>query len=140
MVTLQDTYVAALQHDLFDPGSATLVGVVRRPTGWFSAAVHENHPALGPPADLLDDVKARAAALEADGPGPATAHNQAWTEVDFDARYREHLADGAAADAVADLAARLRDGEDMVLVCFEDTDEKRCHRTLLADELQERLD
>jgi hypothetical protein len=42
--TLDETYVAALQHDLVEPGDATLVGVVRHPTGWFRAATDENQP------------------------------------------------------------------------------------------------
>jgi uncharacterized protein YeaO (DUF488 family) len=63
------------------------------------------------------------------------AHNAAFEETDFAARYREHLRSGAAADAAADLRSRLADGEDIVLVCYENTDDKRCHRTTLADVL-----
>ncbi|MFB6120900.1 MAG: DUF488 family protein [Halobacteriaceae archaeon] len=133
---VDETYAAALRHGLFDSGSATLVGVVRRPTSWFRAAVHENVPALGPPADLLDEVQAREEALKMQGVCESGAHNAAFEEADFEARYREHLSSGAAADAVADLRARLDDGEDLVLVCYENTDDKRCHRTTLADVLE----
>lgn len=138
---LSDTYVAALQHDTADvPADATLVGVVRRPTGWFSAAVDENVPALGPPPALLDDAKARESELEADGVADAAANRRAWEDVDFAARYRDHLdADDDARTALADLAARLADGESLALVCFENTDEKRCHRTILRERLASRV-
>jgi len=139
---LGDTYVAALQHDLVDvPEGATLVGVVRRPTGWFREAVDENQPALGPPETLLEASKERQAELEAAGLSDAEAHDAAWTDVDFEARYRSHLADDAAArEAVSELVNRLREGEQIVLVCFENTEQKRCHRTALRDHLATKLE
>jgi len=129
------TYVAALQHDRYDPGAATLVGVVRRPTSWFYGAVHENAPSLGLPDALLDEVSDREERLKLDGLCEAEAHNAAFEEADVATRYREHLRSGAAADALADLRERRADGEDLVLVCYENADEKRCHRTVLADVL-----
>ncbi|MFB6071408.1 MAG: DUF488 domain-containing protein [Halobacterium sp.] len=138
---LYDTYVAALQHDTSGvPGDATLVGVVRRPTGWFSATVDENVPAVAPPEGLLDDAKTRESALADDGVGDAAANRRAWAAVDFAERYREHLdADPDARAAVDALADRLREGESLALVCFENTAEKRCHRTILRERLDARL-
>jgi hypothetical protein len=137
--TVDETYVAALQHDLVDPGEATLVGVVRRPTGWFRAAVDENVPALGPPPELLDAAKRRTEDLKRDGLCDEGAHNAAWEDLDFGRRYRDHLdADDGAAAALDDLADRLRDGEDLWLVCFEG-DGKRCHRRPLVELLRERV-
>lgn len=138
---LTDTYVAALQHGLADvPADATLVGVVRRPTGWFSGTVDENVPDVGPPERLLDDAKTRESELADDGVDDAAANRRAWADVDFAARYRAHLDSEVAQAALDDLEARLRDGESLVLVCFENTDEKRCHRTILRDRLAERVD
>lgn len=135
--TLRDTYVAALQHDLVDVGDADLLlGVVRRPTGWFSAAVDENDPALAPPADLLDDVQARKEDLKMAGLCDEGAHNAAWEETGFADRYRAYLdGDEAASAALGRLRERLAAGEVVVLVCFENTAKKRCHRTLLVDRL-----
>ena len=132
-----DTYVAALQHDIADvPADATRLGVVRRPTPWFWGQVDENVPALAPPADLLDETKARQEALEAEGADDADAHNRAIDDVDFEARYLAYLDDSAeAAAAIADLHDRIDDGEDVALVCYENTEEKRCHRTLLRERL-----
>nr|WP_305794300.1 DUF488 family protein [Halomarina rubra] len=136
-----DTYVAALQHDLVDlPADTTLVGVVRRPTGWFQSTVDENHPALGPPPDLLDEVQRRREDLAQRGVCDEEAHNAAWTEASFDRRYRDHIDESAEARAaVADLLERLRSGERLALVCFENTEKKRCHRTLLRERLAEHL-
>ncbi|WP_276271383.1 DUF488 domain-containing protein [Haloarcula litorea] len=138
---VRETYVAALQHDLADlDGGESLVGVVREPTGWFRAAVDENRPALGPPSALLDETKRRTEDLKMQGLCEEGAHNAAWAETDFADRYRAHLeeSDDAAA-AMRDLCDRVRDGETVVLVCFEG-DGKRCHRTILQDRLRGRLD
>ncbi|WP_439025687.1 DUF488 domain-containing protein [Haloarchaeobius sp. DT45] len=138
---VRDTYLAALQHDLFEPRpDETLVGVVRRPTRWFAGAVDENVPELGPPETLLDAVKDEQEALKMRGICDEGAHNAAWDAVDFADRYRAHLRESAAAvEAVDDLLGRVRDGESIVLVCFENTEKKRCHRTILREELEDRL-
>ena len=135
---LHDTYVAALQHDLVDlPAGTRLVGVVRRPTRWFSGAVDENRPALSPPEPLLDEVKRAQEDLKMAGLCDEEAHNAAWDEVDFAERYRVHLADdGDARAALDDLRSSLADGEDVALVCYENTAKKRCHRTILREELE----
>lgn len=136
--TVTETYAAALQHDIADlPEGATRVGVVRRPTGWFAALVDENRPELGPPESLLSETKDRQEALRRRGLCDEEAHNAAWDETDFAARYREHLASGAAAAAVTDLAERVAAGEAVALVCFEG-DSKRCHRRILDDAVRER--
>lgn len=136
--TVTETYAAALQHDIADlPDDAALVGVVRRPTGWFSALVDENRPELGPPESLLSETEEREKDLRRQGLCDDEAHNAAWDEVDFASRYREHLASEVAERAVADLADRVAAGETLALVCFEG-DSKRCHRRILDDVVRER--
>lgn len=134
--TVDDTYAAALQHGYYD-GDGTLVGVVRRPTGWFHALVDENVPALGPPESLLAETKERQEALELQGMCDEGAHNAAWEETDFGTRYREFLETDPDAGAALDaLVERVRAGEDVALVCFEG-DGKRCHRRILRDRLDD---
>ena len=139
--TVRDTYVAAIQHDLVElSGDEHLVGVVRRPTPWFHGAVDENRPALGPPEDLLTDVKERAEDLKRQGICDEGAHNAAWDEVSYDERYAAHLAESEAAQAaLTELEERLAAGEDVVLVCYEGED-KRCHRRTLRDRLADGTD
>lgn len=137
---LSDTYAAALQHDMVDPGNATLVGVVRTPTPWFHPQVDENRPELGPPEELLREFERTEEEFKTRGMCESGAHNAAWEELDFADRYREYLnSDPDARGAVRGLVERLRDGEDLWLVCFENTDDKRCHRTLLAERIREQL-
>lgn len=138
---LRETYAAALQHDLIDlEGAEYLIGVVRRPLPWLLAQVSENRAALGPPADLLDDVKGLAAELEDEGLGAAAAHNQAMAETNYRERYLTHLNRSSAAQkAIADIESTLLAGEDVVLVCYENTTEKRCHRTILQTVIEDRL-
>ena len=134
-----ETYVAALQHDPDALDDAALVGVARQPTGWFHGAVDENRPALGPPQDLLAETKQRHEDLKMQGLCDEGAHNAAWDEVGFEERYRDHVRESADAQAALDgLAAHVRDGETVVLVCFEGED-KRCHRHVLVELLDERL-
>lgn len=137
--TVTETYAAAIQHDLVDLGAATPVGVVRRPPGWFHATVDENHRELGPPDDLLDETKAKQEEFEMAGMCETGAHNAAFEEADFGARYREYLrTDADARAALESLRDRVRNGEDLVLVCFEG-DDKACHRHTLLEVLREGL-
>ena len=138
---VRETYHAAIQHDLVDlDGDEHLVGVVRRPTGWFRSVVDENHPDLGPPDALLDETKAAQEDLAMQGFCTEEAHNAAWPQVNFEERYREYVAGSGAVDALLEaLADRVRAGEDVVLVCYEG-DDKRCHRRILQDLLRDRLD
>ena len=141
-VSLTDTYVAALQHDLVElPPETTRVGVVRQPTSWFHGTVDENVPALWPPEDLLSATKRHEEDLKRRGICDEEAHNVAWDETDFSVRYRTHLeTSGAAGEAMDDLVARLRQGESIALVCFENTAKKRCHRTILRERLEAELE
>jgi uncharacterized protein YeaO (DUF488 family) len=68
------------------------------------------------------------------------AHNAAWEEVDFEARYREYLGESAdAPDALDTLAERVTSGGDVVLVCFEG-ENKHCHRHACAEFLERRIE
>lgn len=136
--TLFDTSVAALQHDLVNlPDGVVTVGVVRRPTRWLHPYVDENLAALGPPEDLLDAFQNRhTAVMEQDIEEPDT-HNRAWEDVDYDQRYRRYLeGDTDAQTALDRLRTWLQEGRGFPLVCYENTNDKRCHRTLLQEYLE----
>ncbi|MFP8958729.1 DUF488 domain-containing protein [Natrialbaceae archaeon A-CW3] len=136
--TLTDTYAAAIQHDLVDlEPDTTLLGVVRQPPPWFHTTVDVNVRALGPPSALLEEAKTADEELKMQGLCAEGAHNAAWEQVDFEARYRTHLEiDADAQDALTRLRERLASGESIALVCFENTNKKRCHRTVLREVLE----
>jgi uncharacterized protein YeaO (DUF488 family) len=137
--TVEETYVAAVQHGLVDLEGATPVGVVRKPTGWFHGVVEENVRELGPPEGLLAEIDERREDLAMAGMCDTGAHNTAWEETDFEERYRAYLAEDADAQAALEaLRERVRDGEDVALVCYE-ADDKRCHRHALREVLREGL-
>jgi len=120
-------------------GEELLAVVVRRPTGWFYASVNENYPELAPPEDLLGETKQREEELKMQGICEEGAHNAAWDDVDFDERYRASLDDSDdAQERLASLTDRARDGQPVVLVCFEG-DNKRGHRHHLAERLERRF-
>lgn len=136
--SIHDTYVAALQHDIAEvPEDTVKLGVVRRPTPWFYAHVDENIPTLGPPEDLLDAFQERYEELQEEGMDDADAHNAALGDISYDDRYLSYLDSSEEAEAALDdLRNRLAKREDIVLVCYENTEHKRCHRTLLKAELE----
>ena len=141
MATVHETYAAAIQHGRADlPDGTRLVGVVRRPMGWFHGTVDENVPALGPPAELLDAVKDRQAELEATGLEGAAALERAWSDVDFGERYLDYLGtDDEAGEAFEAVVDEVRGGTDVALVCYEAAD-KPCHRHLLRERVLGRLE
>lgn len=141
MGPVHETYAAAIQHDKAElPAGTRRVGVVRRPMGWFHGAVDENRPELGPPDELLDAVKEQQATFEADGLDDLAALRKAWTAVDFAERYEQYLDENEAAGvAIDELLETARAGTDIALVCYESS-EKPCHRHLLLDRLQGRLE
>lgn len=136
--TLIDISVTVIQHDLADvPDDATLIGVVRNPDSWFHAAVDENIPELGPPAELLESMHEAEADLKMRGLCAEGAHNAAWDQVEFERRYREYLEHSADTQAaIENLRERLESGESLALVCYENTEKKRCHRTILRARLE----
>lgn len=139
--SVTDTYVAAIQHDLVDLDDVRRLGVVRRPTSWFNTVVDDNEPALAPPQPLLDRVQEAQEDLKMQGMCDEGAHNAAWENLKFAEQYRDYLTDSAAAQqALEEVVSAVKDGESIALVCYENTDKKRCHRTILRDEIESMLD
>lgn len=142
MPAIRDTYHAALQHGHATPDDSDLVvGVVRRPSYGIENHLDRNVPALAPPDDLLSEFKT------VEGEREDLTHDEVWQAVEFGERYRDHLRTPEAQQAMDDLLADLDSGGgdgngdatgDLWLVCYENTDEKRCHRTILQEILRER--
>ncbi|MEF8783656.1 MAG: DUF488 domain-containing protein [Haloarculaceae archaeon] len=102
-------------------------------------SIDENYPELGPPESLLDEANDRQEKMQMQGMCEEGAHNAAWEDIDFAKRYREYLARSSEAQATVNaLGDRVRAGEDVVLVCYE-SDDKRCHRHVLLEELAAHL-
>ncbi len=134
---LLDTYAAALQNELVDlPADTLRVGVVRRPTPWLWSVIDENRRALGPPDTLLTAFRERVDTLTDRGIDEVAAHNRAMVDERYASRYRRHLdrSEDARA-AIEDIRRTLQSGQHVALVCFENTEEKGCHRTILRERI-----
>lgn len=115
--TIEETYAAALQHDIATvPPDAYRLGVVRRPLPWLLGAVDENEPALGPPEGLLSEFRERYETLATEtNLDEATAHNLAIADISYRQRYLEYLkTDSDAQSAIESVRSRVLDGADIV--------------------------
>jgi uncharacterized protein YeaO (DUF488 family) len=125
---LKDTYHAALQHGHAEPANNDLVlGVVQEPMYGIQSHIDENIPELAPSPELLAEFKEKA---EKHG------HNLAVEAVGFVPRYHEELQDESSQDQVNRIIDALEAGRDVWLVCYENTNEKFCHRTELKSYIQ----
>lgn len=131
---VRDTYYYALRNGKsgVEPDDIVL-GVVRSPAYGISKYVDENHPELAPPRKLLRDLKLEATHPDFEDLSDAESHNRALERLDFDRRYREHLRQSERAQARMDQIRQWASEWTVWLVCFENTEKKRCHRTTLRE-------
>lgn len=129
--TLHDSYHAALQHGHDEPDKDDLVlAVVDEQMYGIQKYTDEWWPDLSPPTELLHELKDLADEI---------GHNEAVEELNFKTRYREYVQqDVEAQKAVGEVISELESGRDVWLVCYENTDDKVCHRTILREEIEKR--
>lgn len=132
-MTVRTTYFGALGSVVEPDESDQVLGVVRYPHDFVEGAVDRNVHALAPPENLLQAFKAVEGAAENDGDVPNPART-AWEQVNFESRYRDHLAKSGQQQVLENVRERLREHVDVWLVCWE-KDVRYCHRRLLADVL-----
>ena len=126
--TLHDTYHAALQHGHVNPSKRDLVlGVVAEQMYGIQSFLDRNEVELAPDRDTLREFKDLADEI---------GHNEAIEELGFEDEYRERLQQPAQQAAMGELANELDAGRDVWLVCYENTDDKFCHRTILREEIK----
>lgn len=132
MGVLQDTYHAALQHGHVEPEENDLVlGVVAKPMYGIENYIDENAPVLAPTKAALEEFKELADEI---------GHNEAVDELNFDERYRELITThDEPQECINWVISELEGGRDVWLVCYENTDEKFCHRCILKEEIEKKL-
>lgn len=129
--SLRDSYHAALQHGQDEPAGEDLVlGVVREQMYGIQNLIDDNWPALAPTRELLDEFKAKA---------DEVGHNEAVEAVNFADRYRQRLSKAPQQELVAEIVDELQSGTTVWLICYENTEEKFCHRILLKDAILDEL-
>lgn len=128
---IRHTNHSALQHDHVQPSNDDLIlGVVRETMYGLDNVIDRNHDELGPPRDLLHDLKREAAKL---------GHNRAVDTIDFKERYLNHLQSERAQNTIQAITEEVQSGTTVWLVCYENVEDKFCHRLLLVREIQDRL-
>jgi len=137
-MSVRTTYFGGLGSVVEPDEDDDVLGVVRYPQDFVDRVVDRNVHALAPPEELLQAFKAVEGAAEDDGDVPVPSRI-AWEQVNFEDRYRAHLAKSGQQQVLDNVRERLRDGLDLWLVCWE-KDVRYCHRRLLADVLVDGLD
>lgn len=147
--TLRETHLHDLrqqstpdQSSLFDYSNNeendTKIAVVSDPndTGILEHT-DEHMPELGMPRWKLDEFrKIRSGFNEVD---PVKAHNRAYTRLDLDDVFESHVEHHTEAkSSIEEIVKRLREGENITLVCFEGK-KKNCHRHKLKEIIEEKL-
>lgn len=147
--TLDETYLKALE-DEEDAGQSSIfsyteegsnhtrIAVVSKPnnTGILELT-DEFMPSLGMPMHLLTDFQSIKFA-RSENPS-VEDHNKAFTKCDLEEGYRSHLEyNTEAQERLEEIENRLREGEDITLVCFEKPP-KKCHRHILKDVIEKRM-
>lgn len=131
------------QSSLFDYGEKddpkTYVAVVSQPndTGILDVT-DEWMPELGMPDRKLNEFRRLREGYNTHD--PVEAHNKAYVKCDLDSAFESHVTfNEEAADKIEELAERVRSGEEVVLVCFEQSP-KRCHRHKLKELIEEEIE
>jgi hypothetical protein len=128
------------QHtfDTFGVSSdATFIGVVSKPTEEMKELTDEIMPCLGMPEKYLSKFLKRRSEYRMNS-AIDNPTNRAYDDLELDDKYTEHVRDSEKAQsAIASLVSRLDDGEEVTLVCYEES-HQRCHRHLLMEMIDSR--
>lgn len=116
----------------------TYVGIANSERDDYLDAVDETEPRLAPPSDLFHQWYNTRGRFMSDGMLETNAHNEALDYVNYFDRFEDHLNSTEAQEALTKLTARVRDGEEIVLVCYCGGG-KQCHRHPVAERIKARL-
>jgi uncharacterized protein YeaO (DUF488 family) len=109
-----------------NPKEYTKIAVVRKPMYGIKKETDEHNKDLSPPIELLEDFWEQKEDM---------SHNEAWEEVNFEERYLEYIKNNPAVESIIQ---RLRDGENITLVCYEKKP-KKCHRHILKRRIENKV-
>jgi len=130
------------QSSLFDYGEQddpkSYIAVVSQPndTGILDV-VDEWIPELGMPDRKLNEFRSLREGYNTQD--PVEAHNKAYVKCDLDSAFEAHVEfNEEASEAINRIADRVEHGEDIVLVCFEQSP-KRCHRHKLQELIEKEI-
>lgn len=131
----QQTLSEYNNNDIEDLG--TKIAVVSDPTGQITEVCDEFMPELGMPEDELNNFRFTRSNLDIDD--DIKKHNKAAEKVELETKYRSYLnSDANAQEKIDKICERLKDGENITLVCFE-KEPKWCHRHILVEYIRSKI-
>lgn len=131
----QQTLSEYNNNDIEDLG--TKIAVVSDPTGQITEVCDEFMPELGMPEDELNNFRFTRSNLDIDD--DIKKHNKAAEKVELERKYRSYLnSDASAQEKIDKICERLKDGENITLVCFE-KEPKWCHRHILVEYIRSKI-
>lgn len=116
----------------------TYLGIANADRDDYLDAVDETDERLAPPGELFWQWYNTRQRLMGDGELERNAHNEALDLVNYFERFESYLNGPEPQAAIEQVAERVRDGEEIVLVCYCG-DGKQCHRHPVAERIRARL-
>jgi len=111
------------------------VDVTNNPPWWLKGEHKRRmirHAELAPRRQLLEEFIAQRTARKRQGYSDVAAHNQAFEDVDYRARFDAQIAGDATAMAALHELSQADEAQEVVLVCYCGPG-KACHRYLLLE-------
>jgi hypothetical protein len=122
----------------YSDSSPTHIGVVSSPGKHMVECADEILEELGMPEWALNKFLARRAGYQRNS-AVDDAHEQAYEDAELGPIYRNHLQESEAAEKkIEEIVERILSGEDIVLVFYEEDDQK-CHRHYLKEKIEQQL-
>lgn len=117
----------------------TTIAIVRKPGNSSIVTYCDEHmPELGMPRKPLQLFHELRAGYQTNS-AVSDPHNKAFADAKLEKEYHEYIrTSGQAQKAIDEIAQRVRFGENIRLVCYEE-DGERCHRHLLLNIIEERI-
>lgn len=119
-------------------GGTTYIGIANIDRDDYLSVVDETEERLAPPDELFWQWYNTRERLMNEGKLERNAHNEALEVVDYFERFEDYLNTRSAQEALTSITERIRDGEDIVLVCYCG-DGKQCHRHPVTERITARL-
>jgi len=116
----------------------TYIGIANTEHDDYLDSVDETEDRLAPPGDLFWQWYNTRRNLMDEGMIEANAHNEALDRIDYFERFESYLNESEPQTAITQIVERVRDGEDIVLVCYCGG-AKQCHRHTVAKRIRARI-
>jgi hypothetical protein len=116
----------------------TYIGIANADREDYLDAVDETEERLAPPDELFWQWYNTRQRMMDNGQLERNAHNEALETVNYFERFEDYLNEPEPQAALTQITERVRDGEEIVLVCYCG-EGKQCHRHPVAERITARL-